>query len=587
MLGPKRCTFDEDMETELAAFLTEMESRLFGLTSRDVRSLAFQLAERNKLEHTFNKETGLAGKDWFRGFMHRHPNLAIRSPEPTSAARARSFNRENVDQFFKLLENLMDTHHFMVHRVFNVDETGITTVQNKPSKIIAKKGKKQVGSLTSAERGTLTTAVICMSASGIYVPPMLIFPRVRMNPALTLGAPPGTIFECDKSGWMQSHLFTNWMKHFINFTKPSETDPILLVLDGHRTHTKNIEAIDLAKKHHVHMIVIPPHCSHRMQPLDVSFMKPLSSFYSRAMERYLRNHPGKVITLYQVSSLFAEAYLNAAVPNNAISGFTKTGIHPVNRDAYTDADFVAAETTIIKKSDCDFASTTKAATNPPVETSSVKKMSKSIHRFSVDLDEESESEDEVPRPKETCCNHDPTDGVKLVDQPGCSSNIFSINETASVDMDSRILADVTNELSSRMATSATKPDSEFGSGFGVRPSMIIPIPQQRQSSATNNPTRPRRGGNRRGFTTILTSSEYHLSLEQASSGKKKEKCKTVKSHQKSGATSADTFCLYCGDTYFRSNRGEKWVQCLGCKDWAHAECCENPDEKLYMCEFCQ
>lgn len=189
-------------------YVKDMESRLFGLTTRDVRCLAFQLAERNKLDHYFNKDTGMAGKDWLRGFLRRHPSLSIRSPQRTSAARAKAFNPDNVDNFFRLLENLMDSHHFSAHRVFNVDETGITTVPSKPSKIIAQKGKKQVDSLTSAERGTLITAVICMSAAGTYVPPMLIFPRARMHPALTVDAPPGTIFDCDKSGWIQSDLFT-------------------------------------------------------------------------------------------------------------------------------------------------------------------------------------------------------------------------------------------------------------------------------------------------------------------------------------------------------------------------------------------
>lgn len=60
-LGSRHTTFDEDMEKELVTYLKDMESRLFGLTTRDVRCLAFQLAERNKLDHYFNKDTGMAG----------------------------------------------------------------------------------------------------------------------------------------------------------------------------------------------------------------------------------------------------------------------------------------------------------------------------------------------------------------------------------------------------------------------------------------------------------------------------------------------------------------------------------------------
>jgi len=39
-----------------------MESRLFGLSQQSVRKLAFELADRKSIQHTFNKNTGMAGK---------------------------------------------------------------------------------------------------------------------------------------------------------------------------------------------------------------------------------------------------------------------------------------------------------------------------------------------------------------------------------------------------------------------------------------------------------------------------------------------------------------------------------------------
>ncbi|KAJ8030899.1 hypothetical protein HOLleu_27442 [Holothuria leucospilota] len=85
-----------------------MESMTFGLTTDDVRCLAFQLAERNGIANQFNKEKQKAGKDWLYHFRKRHPELSLRQPEATSAARARSFNQVNVNKFFDLLEPLID-----------------------------------------------------------------------------------------------------------------------------------------------------------------------------------------------------------------------------------------------------------------------------------------------------------------------------------------------------------------------------------------------------------------------------------------------------------------------------------------------
>jgi len=44
-------------------------------------------------------------------------------------------------------------------RIFNVDESGMKTVQQKHAKVLALKGKKQVGAMTSLERGKNITVV--------------------------------------------------------------------------------------------------------------------------------------------------------------------------------------------------------------------------------------------------------------------------------------------------------------------------------------------------------------------------------------------------------------------------------------------
>jgi hypothetical protein len=53
------------------------------------------------------------------------------------------------------------------------------------------RGKKEVVSLTSAERGNLITVVTCMNATGKYVPPLIVFPRKNTKQELMYGAPAG------------------------------------------------------------------------------------------------------------------------------------------------------------------------------------------------------------------------------------------------------------------------------------------------------------------------------------------------------------------------------------------------------------
>ena len=137
---------------------------MFGVGIAEVRRLALQLAESNAMPRRFQNQ--MAGKDWVRGFLERNPQLSIRTPEATPAARARGFNKQAVGKLFDVLEKIFEEHPFSPT---NVDETGMPTVQNKPSKMLALKGRRHVGAITSAERGQLVTIEICMSAIGSYI----------------------------------------------------------------------------------------------------------------------------------------------------------------------------------------------------------------------------------------------------------------------------------------------------------------------------------------------------------------------------------------------------------------------------------
>jgi acyl-CoA thioesterase len=59
-----------------------------------------------------------------------------------------------------------------------------------------------------------------------------------MKEKLMDGAPSGSILSCHPSGWMQIDIFTAWLDHFVHFIKPSADDPVLLIVDGHYSHTK-------------------------------------------------------------------------------------------------------------------------------------------------------------------------------------------------------------------------------------------------------------------------------------------------------------------------------------------------------------
>jgi hypothetical protein len=103
----------------------------FGLTTKDVKRMAFQLAINNGISHPVSGKEKNSGWKWFHKFMRRHSQLSLRRPQPTSAARAKGFTPENVLKFFDIYEPLLEKVQFTRHRLYNCDETGLSVVQHK------------------------------------------------------------------------------------------------------------------------------------------------------------------------------------------------------------------------------------------------------------------------------------------------------------------------------------------------------------------------------------------------------------------------------------------------------------------------
>jgi len=60
--------------------------------------------------------------------------------------------------------------------------------------------------------------------------------------------------------------------------------------------------------------------------------------YNSEIVSWLRAHPGRRVTEYEIAGLFSSAYGRAASVNNAVHGFKKAGIFPFRDDLFSEAD---------------------------------------------------------------------------------------------------------------------------------------------------------------------------------------------------------------------------------------------------------
>lgn len=339
-----RCVFTAEEEKLLAEYLIQASKMCYGLTLKDTQKLAYRYAIANKKKippSWIEKES--AGIEWAFLFRQRHPTLSLRSPEPTSLSRATSFNKTNVDLFYGNIRDLLEEHKLQAHQIYNCDETSVTTV-HKPPKILSLKQQKQVGKITSAERGILVTMCATICANGTFIPPFFIFPRKNFKPHMLTGAPPGSAGAAYPSGWMTSENFLHYMNHFVKHVRCSKNDKVLVVLDNHESHY-DIHVINFCKENGIILLTLPSHCSHKMQPLDLCCFGPFKMHYNRAVDEWMLNNPGIPMNIYNIADVVGKAFPLAFTPSNIIKSFERSGIHPFNSNVFDDSDFLSSYVT--------------------------------------------------------------------------------------------------------------------------------------------------------------------------------------------------------------------------------------------------
>ncbi|XP_030745251.1 uncharacterized protein LOC115890301 [Sitophilus oryzae] len=568
--GRYSTTFNLNQSQALVNYITLIDKRGFGLTAIQLRKLAYDFAEEQGITHRFNKERKLAGKDWLSNFI-KDNKISLRTAEATSVARLMSFNKPAVQKFFDILREVLEKYKFSPDRIYNADESGLSSVPCKLPKVLSPVGTRRVAKAVSAERGKNTTVVCAVNAVGNYVPPYFIFGRIRMKEELLYGAPIGSDGTAQKNGWMCTEIFVKYLHHFSKYAHSSPETPVLLMVDNHSSHI-SLPAINYCRQKGIIMIGFPPHTTHRLQPLDVSFFGPLKSFFSRECDNHLVNHPGQLIGDKHICQLFGKAYNRAATVSNAVNGFKKCGLQPFDPFVFGDDDFVMAETT------------ERAPHQPPVYQNSDNESDDDIPLINFvkpqkDIEKKSTINMTSNSPTSEIVSSTPRHFEKVTQ---VKRNLFRAENKENEPIPGTSQTD--NKLNEvTLQKIRPFPKAERGGNCKrkkLTASVITSTPIKEQLEDKEYQIRQREEKKRKIIEK--KSQKIPKKLKESTIASKKEKVMPLTPPKK---TKESIFCPGCDELY-QDPPVEDWISCSNCQYWWHEACSNYNGVSEFVCDYC-
>ena len=326
----------EAVEREIALSCTTLADMGFGLSRDVVEVVVFEYLRDNEIPNPFTG--GVPGNDWWRRFMSRWPSLTERKPQHLTKARSRAGCKEVIDAWFDRVKEVLTTAGLdptdpkIAVRLWNCDETGFCT-SSSATKLIVKRGAKQVHEVGGGSGHEYITVQCCGSASGERLPPFILYKGKNMYRRWMEGGPAGALYGVTDSGWMDASNFLSWFNKLLvpAVSHLTATAPVVLFFDGHHSHI-SLELIREARDKNIVILCLPPNTTHLLQPLDVGVFAPLKSTWRKVLKSYKLSTRGQKVSKETFPSLIAELWEVSFTPAHCKGGFRGAGLFPFSRE---------------------------------------------------------------------------------------------------------------------------------------------------------------------------------------------------------------------------------------------------------------
>lgn len=308
----------------------------FPLTITDINGFANVLLQKRYIAAGNEGTPPTVGIHWYKGFLNRHPEFRARYLRTLGYQRYTQQTPENIAHFIDILRGAIAEYGVDIRDIWNMDEKGYAQGIENKAKYVVRAVDLTLKFKVSSENREWATTIEAVNTTGQSIPPFIILKgkRVLASWVETLNKLRLSkwYLAVSEKGWTDDKLAEQWLEEvFIPASaKLAHGQKRILVLDGHGSHLTPEFAVK-AWDQNVVCVVLPPHTSHLLQPLDVGVFGAMDGSYRKALReksKYGVVHIDKHEFLRIYDSI-RSSQLNTC---NILNGWRLSGLNPLDKD---------------------------------------------------------------------------------------------------------------------------------------------------------------------------------------------------------------------------------------------------------------
>ncbi|KAJ0172922.1 hypothetical protein K1T71_011098 [Dendrolimus kikuchii] len=307
----------EEEEKEMIKYINICAEWGYPLDSLDLRFLVkYYLDKLGK--NVLKFKNNLPGPDFVSGFLKRNKEISQRNCQNIKKNRA-EVSPESIRSYFRELE--ISLTNIEPCNIINYDETNLTMIRY-PERVV-NHSKASV------------SIMIAATASGVLLPPYVVYKAQNLYDTWTENGPPGTRYNRSQSGWFESNIFEDWIKTIVLPYFKDKEGKKCLIGDNLSSHL-SFDVIKVCHEENISFVFLPANSTHLTQPLDVAFFRPMKIAWRNILLKWKKTdgkNPASVPKgcFPKLLKKLVED-LNENSKDNILAGFRKSGIWPINEN---------------------------------------------------------------------------------------------------------------------------------------------------------------------------------------------------------------------------------------------------------------